>query len=101
MPPANFIGGRTVALEVRHVATANFVIYSAILGRDPPTSVTVDGARDGPDNLLAEGFVEGPRGSGTYVGIERRLRAITFPVGFSESSPTRADPYPPSLERRG
>jgi hypothetical protein len=32
---SNFTGVRTFALEVRHVATANFVIYSAILGQDP------------------------------------------------------------------
>lgn len=48
---AEFSGVRTFALEVRHVATANFVIYSAILGRDPPPNVTVDGAANGPDNV--------------------------------------------------
>src|SRR5579863_4684239 len=46
-----FSGVRTFALEVRHVATANFVIYSAILGQVPPSNVTVDGAANGPDNL--------------------------------------------------
>jgi len=45
---ANFTGVRTFALEVRHAATANFVIYSAILGQDPPAGVTVDGAANGP-----------------------------------------------------
>jgi DinB superfamily len=48
---SNFSGVRTFALEVRHVATANFVIYSAILGQDPPPGVTVAGAANGPDNL--------------------------------------------------
>jgi uncharacterized damage-inducible protein DinB len=48
---AEFSGVRTFALEVRHVATANFVIYSAILGQDPPSGVTVDGAANGPENL--------------------------------------------------
>jgi hypothetical protein len=48
---AEFSGVRTFALEVRHVATADFVIYSAILGQDPPPSVTVDGAANGPDNV--------------------------------------------------
>src|SRR5450432_593933 len=48
---ANFTGVRTFALEVRHAATANFVIYSAILGQDPPAGVTVDGAANGPDSL--------------------------------------------------
>jgi hypothetical protein len=48
---ADFSGVRTFALEVRHVATADFVIYSAILGQDPPPGVTVDGAANGPENL--------------------------------------------------
>ena len=48
---SNFTGVRTFALEVRHVATANFVIYSAILGQDPPAGVTVDGAANGPESL--------------------------------------------------
>jgi len=48
---ANFAGVRTFALEVRHLATANFVIYSAILGQDPPAGVTVDGAANGPESL--------------------------------------------------
>jgi hypothetical protein len=31
---ADFSGVRTFALEARHVATANYVIYSGILGQD-------------------------------------------------------------------
>lgn len=50
-PGKNFSGVRTFALEVRHVATANLVIYSAILKQVPPAGVTVDGAANGPDNL--------------------------------------------------
>ena len=50
-PGDNFTGVRTFALEIRHVATANFVIYSAILGQDPPPGVNVNGAANGPDNL--------------------------------------------------
>jgi DinB superfamily len=48
---ADFSGVRTFALEVRHVATANFIIYSGILGQDPPAGVTVAGAGNGPENL--------------------------------------------------
>jgi uncharacterized damage-inducible protein DinB len=48
---ADFSGVRTFALEVRHVATADFIIYSAILGQDPPAGVTVAGAGNGPENL--------------------------------------------------
>lgn len=48
---ANFAEVRTFALEVRHVATANFVIYSAMLGQEPPAGVTVAGAANGPEEL--------------------------------------------------
>jgi hypothetical protein len=48
---ADFSGVRTFALEVRHVATANFIIYSGMLGQDPPVGVTVAGAGNGPENL--------------------------------------------------
>jgi hypothetical protein len=48
---ANFTGVRTFALEVRHTATANFVLYSAILGQDPPAGVTARGAGNGPESL--------------------------------------------------
>lgn len=48
---ANFTGVRTFALEVRHLATSNYVLYSAILGQKPPPGVNVDGAANGPDDL--------------------------------------------------
>jgi hypothetical protein len=48
---ANFSGVRTFALEITHVATANFIIYSGMLGQDPPAGVTVAGAGNGPENL--------------------------------------------------
>ena len=51
--PANgaFEGVRTFALEVKHVATANTVFYSAILGQELPRGVTVAGAANGPDDI--------------------------------------------------
>src|ERR1700728_2507890 len=39
-----FDGVRTFALEVKHVAAANFLFYSAILGQEPPAGVTAAGA---------------------------------------------------------
>jgi hypothetical protein len=48
---SNFSGVRTFALEVKHVATANFVIYSGMLGQAPPPGVNVTGAGNGPENL--------------------------------------------------
>lgn len=47
----DFKGVRTFALEVKHVATANFVFYSAMLGQDPPAGVTATGAGNGPDEI--------------------------------------------------
>jgi hypothetical protein len=38
-------------VETSAKVTANFVIYSAILGQDPPAGVTVDGAANGPETL--------------------------------------------------
>src|SRR5258708_23440619 len=41
---ANFTGVRTFALEVLHAATANCLIYSALLRHHPPAGVTADRA---------------------------------------------------------
>jgi hypothetical protein len=48
---SNFAGVRTFALEVSHVATANFGFYSIILGQEPPPGVSLAGAGNGPDTL--------------------------------------------------
>jgi uncharacterized damage-inducible protein DinB len=69
-----FKGVRTFALEVKHVATANFVFYSAMLGQDPPSGVTAAGAGNGPDeiqtkeqilNYLKDSFALGHRALAT------------------------------------
>lgn len=51
--PSNgeYKGVRTFALEVKHVATANFAFFSAILGQDPPPGVSLAGATNGPDDI--------------------------------------------------
>lgn len=46
----DFKGSRTFALEVRHVAAANFALFSEILGQAPPAGVSFGGATNGPDN---------------------------------------------------
>lgn len=46
-----FASVRTFALEIKHVATANFVLYSAILDQPPPPGVNFVGVVNGPDNL--------------------------------------------------
>jgi hypothetical protein len=44
-------GVRTFAQEVKHVATADFVFYSAILGQAPPAGVTLAGTTNGPNDI--------------------------------------------------
>jgi hypothetical protein len=44
-------GVRTFALQVRHVATANFIFYSAILGQAPPPGVVLVGVANGPEEI--------------------------------------------------
>ncbi len=46
-----FKGTRTFGLEVKHVAAANFALFSLILGQAPPTGVSFAGATNGPDDL--------------------------------------------------
>jgi hypothetical protein len=46
-----FTGVRTFALELKHVATANFALYSMILGQAPPHGVSLVGAANGPDDI--------------------------------------------------
>jgi len=47
-------GVRTFALEVKHVATANLIFYSAILGRSLPAGVSLAGATNGPDEVATK-----------------------------------------------
>jgi hypothetical protein len=44
-------GVRTFAQQLKHVATANLVFYSAILGLAPPAGATLAGATSGPDDI--------------------------------------------------
>ncbi|HKF50777.1 MAG TPA: DinB family protein [Candidatus Acidoferrales bacterium] len=47
----NYKGVRTFAQEVKHIATANFAFYSAILGQAPPAGVTANEMLNGPDDI--------------------------------------------------
>jgi len=42
---------RTFALPLKHVTTANFVFYSAILGQDPRPGATLSGTTNGPEDI--------------------------------------------------
>lgn len=49
----NYKGVRTFAQEVKHIATANFAFYSAILGQAPPAGVSIE-ALNGPDDIQSK-----------------------------------------------
>lgn len=50
----NFKGVRTFALEVRHIATANFAFYSAILEQAPPAGVVLGETNNGPEDIQSK-----------------------------------------------
>lgn len=50
----NFKGVRTFAQEVKHVATANFAFFSAVLEQAPPPGVNVEEQANGPDNIVTK-----------------------------------------------
>lgn len=50
----NYHGVRTFALEVKHVATANFAFFSAILGQAPPAGVSLSGPTNGPEDIATK-----------------------------------------------
>jgi uncharacterized damage-inducible protein DinB len=83
----NFTGVRTFALEVRHVATANFGFYSILLGQDMPAGVSLAGAGNGPGTLrtkeqilqyLKESFALGHRALAT-ITAENALIPVAKP----------------------
>lgn len=47
----NFKGVRTFAQEVKHVATINYVFYSALLGQEPPADIIANKEMNGPDSI--------------------------------------------------
>jgi uncharacterized damage-inducible protein DinB len=47
----DFKGSRTFALELKHVAAANFGFFSEVLGQAPPAGVSFAGATNGPDDV--------------------------------------------------
>lgn len=47
----NFQEVRTFSQQVKHVATINYVFYSALLGQDPPPGIAANKQMNGPDSL--------------------------------------------------
>lgn len=86
-----FKGTRTFALQVKHVATANFVFFSAILGQDPPPGVTLAGATNGPDNIqtkeqilqyMRDSFALGHKAFATLTADNIATRLANPPIPF-------------------
>ena len=91
--PANgeFAGVRTFAQQVKHVATANFVFYSAILGQAPPAGATLSGTSNGPDDIrtkeqilkyLRDSFALGHKALGTLTTANAVTPLVDPPISF-------------------
>jgi hypothetical protein len=82
---------RTFALQVKHVATANFAFYSAILGLDPPPGVTLAGATNGPEDIktkeqilkyLRDSFALGHKAFATLTAENSVTPLVKPPIPF-------------------
>jgi hypothetical protein len=86
-----FTGTRTFALEIKHVATANLIFYSAILGEAPPPGVNLTGAANGPDDVqtkdqivryLKDSFALGHRAVASLAAENLTVPVPNPPIGF-------------------
>ena len=84
-------GVRSFALEVKHVATANFVFYSAILGQTPPAGATLAGTTNGPDEIqskeqilkyLRDSFALGHKALATLTAANAVTPLVDPPIPF-------------------
>ena len=82
---------RTFALQLKHVATANFVFYSAILGQDSPPGVTLAGTTNGPDDIetkeqilkyLKDSFALGHKALATLTAENAVTPLVRPPIPF-------------------
>lgn len=86
-----YAGVRTFAQEVKHVATANYYFYSAILGQPVPASITANKQNNGPDSIqtkeqivkyLKDSFALGHRAMATLTARNATLPVSNPPVPF-------------------
>ena len=86
-----FEGVRTFALQVKHVATANFLFFCTITGEAPPPGVVVTGVANGPDSIrtkeqilkyLKESFAFGHRAIATITPQNAIEPLARSPVPF-------------------
>ena len=84
-------GVRTFGMEVKHVATANLVFYSAIIDQAPPAGVNLAGAANGPDEIqskqqiieyLKESFALGHRAFGALSDTNAVAPLAKPPISF-------------------
>src|SRR5262245_53406271 len=83
---SDYKGVRTFALEVRHVATANFAFWSAVAGEPMPANIK---DRNGPEELktkadiikfLKDSYAMGHRAA-SKLTAENILEPVAFPMG--------------------
>ncbi|MGH9864611.1 MAG: DinB family protein, partial [Candidatus Acidiferrales bacterium] len=84
-------GVRTFAQEVKHVATANYYFYDAILGQDTPASIAANKQSNGPDSIqtkdeilkyLKDSFALGHRAIATITARNATETVSKPPVPF-------------------
>ncbi len=82
---------RTFALQVKHVATTNFVFYSAILGQDPPPGANLTGVANGPEDIktkeeilkyLRDSFALGHKAFATLTAANAVTPLVKPPIPF-------------------
>lgn len=84
-------GVRTFAMEVKHVATANFAFYSAILGQPVPAGVALGEGANGPSDIqtkeqivdyLKKSFALGHKAFATITAANATRPVAKPPVPF-------------------
>jgi uncharacterized damage-inducible protein DinB len=86
IPGSDYKGVRTFALEVRHIATANYAFWSALTGDPMPAGIQ---GPNGPEELktkaeivkfLKDSYALGHRAAATLTN-ENMLELVAFPMG--------------------
>jgi uncharacterized damage-inducible protein DinB len=86
IPGSNYKGVRTFAMEVKHIATANYVFWSALTGDPMPAGIK---GPNGPDELktkaeivkyLKDSYALGHKAAATLTP-ENALELVTFRMG--------------------
>jgi uncharacterized damage-inducible protein DinB len=88
IPGSDYKGVRTFALEVRHIATANYAFWSALTGDPMPAGIK---GPNGPEELktkaeivkfLKDSYALGHKAAATLTN-ENMLDVVAFPMGKS------------------